>query len=104
MLATLTNCSLTIRGRKKTFEPFLITLEDAGEEFPAFEHPGTEFIYMLEGKVEYRVGTEVFTLSSGDSLTFRGEIPHRPEAKLETPIKFLAIIHYDAVTTEQADD
>jgi transcriptional regulator with XRE-family HTH domain len=92
------------QGPQKIFEPFLITLEDTGEEFPAFEHPGTEFIYMLEGKVEYRVGSEVFTLSSGDSLTFRGEIPHRPEAKLEMPIKFLAIIHYDTVTSEHVDD
>jgi hypothetical protein len=35
-------------------------------------------------------------LTSGDSLTFQGEIPHRPEALIETPIKFLAIIHYDS--------
>lgn len=84
------------QGPHKTFEPFLITLEDSREEFPAFEHPGTEFIYMLEGKLEYRVGKETFVLSSGDSLTFQGDIPHRPENFIETPIKFLAIIHYDA--------
>ena len=83
------------QGPQKTFEPFLITLEDPGEEFTAFEHPGTEFIHMLEGKLEYRVGQETFVLETGDSLTFRGEIPHRPEAMHSTPIRFLAIIHYD---------
>jgi len=83
------------QGPHKTFEPFLITLEDPGEEFTAFEHPGTEFIHMLEGKLEYRVGQETFVLEAGDSLTFRGEIPHRPEAMHSTPIRFLAIIHYD---------
>jgi len=88
------------QGPHKTFEPFLISLEDSGEEFPAFEHPGTEFIYILEGKLEYRVGNETFVLESGDSLTFQGEIPHRPENLLSMPIRFLAIIHYSAPTNE----
>lgn len=82
-------------GPQKTFEPFLISLDDASEEFPSFEHPGTEFIHMLEGKLEYRVGEETFVLTQGDSLTFRGEIPHGPENLMQTPIRFLAIIHYD---------
>lgn len=92
------------QGPHKTFEPFLITLEDSGEEFPAFEHPGTEFLYMLEGVLEYRVGEETFVLNSGDSLTFQGEVPHRPEASIKTPIKFLAIIHYDAPNQEHPEE
>jgi transcriptional regulator with XRE-family HTH domain len=92
------------QGPHKTFEPFLISLEDSMEQFPAFEHPGTEFIHMLEGVLEYRVGDETFVLNSGDSLTFRGEIPHRPENLIKTPIKFLAIIHYDSPISEQAEE
>jgi len=88
------------QGPQKTFEPFLITLEDPGEEFPAFEHPGTEFIHMLEGKVEYRVGNETFVLEPGDSLTFRGEVPHRPENLISMPIRFLAIIHYGVINSD----
>jgi transcriptional regulator with XRE-family HTH domain len=92
------------QGPHKTFEPFLITLEDSGEEFPAFEHPGTEFLHMLEGVLEYRVGEETFVLNSGDSLTFQGEIPHRPEKLIKTPIKFLAIIHYDDPRQENFEE
>ena len=88
------------QGPQKTFEPFLITIEDKQEEFPPFEHPGTEFIHMLAGKLEYRVGKDTFVLNVGDSLTFQGEIPHRPETLIETPIKFLSIIHYDAPEKE----
>lgn len=83
------------QGPHKTFEPFLITLQDAGEQFAPFEHPGTEFIHMLEGTLEYRVGNETYVLEPGDSLTFRGEIPHRPEKMHANPVKFLSIIHYD---------
>jgi transcriptional regulator with XRE-family HTH domain len=83
------------QGPQKIFEPFLVSLEEQNEEFPPFEHPGTEFIYMLEGILEYRVGGETFVLEPGDSLTFRGELPHRPEKLVKMPIRFLAIIHYE---------
>jgi transcriptional regulator with XRE-family HTH domain len=83
------------QGPTKLFEPFLISMDDASEVFPTFEHPGVEFIYMLEGKIEYRHGTERYVLEPGDALTFRGDVPHGPERLIELPIRFLAIIHYD---------
>ena len=82
------------KGPRKTFEPFLITMDDASEVFPSFEHPGTEFIYMLKGKIEYRHGRQTYMLEPGDSLTFRGDVPHGPEKLLELPIHFLSIIIY----------
>ena len=82
------------QGPQKTFEPFLITMDDASEVFPTFEHPGTEFIYMLEGRIEYRHGQHTYVLGPGDSLTFRGSVPHGPEKLIELPIKFLAVIMY----------
>ncbi|KAM3102184.1 helix-turn-helix domain-containing protein [Phormidesmis sp. 146-12] len=82
------------QGPTKLFEPFLITMDDASEVFPTFEHPGTEFIHMLEGKIEYRHGQSTYILEPGDSLTFQGDIPHGPERLIELPIRFLAIIYY----------
>lgn len=82
------------RGPKRTFEPFYITMDDVSEVFPSFEHPGTEFIYMLRGKIEYRHGQQTYVLEPGDALTFRGEIPHGPERLIELPIHFLSIIIY----------
>jgi len=84
------------RGPRKSFEPFLITMDDASEVFPSFEHPGTEFIYMLTGKIEYRHGRNTYLLEPGDALTFRGEVPHGPERLIELPIHFLSIIVYGA--------
>ncbi|CAA9401515.1 Transcriptional regulator, MerR family [uncultured Leptolyngbya sp.] len=85
------------QGPTKRFEPFLITMDDASEVFPTFEHPGTEFIYMLEGAIEYRHGQSTYLLEPGDSLTFRGDIPHGPEKLVVLPIRFLAIIYYSAL-------
>ncbi len=82
------------RGPRKVFEPFLVTLTDKSELFPEFEHAGTEFIHVLEGSLRYRHGTETFLLKPGDTLTFRGEVPHGPEKLLKTPIRMLSIIIY----------
>lgn len=82
------------QGPRKTFEPFLISMDDASEVFPTFEHPGTEFIYMLHGRIEYRHGQHTYVLEQGDALSFRGDIPHGPERLIELPIHFLSIIVY----------
>lgn len=82
------------QGPRKAFEPFLITMDDASEVFPTFEHPGTEFIHMLEGEIEYRHGRHTYLLAPGDSLTFRGDVPHGPERLLRLPIRFLSVIVY----------
>jgi transcriptional regulator with XRE-family HTH domain len=88
------------RGPRRAFEPFLVTLNDKSEVFPGFEHPGTEFIYLLEGSLTYRHGDETHLLKAGDALTFVGSVPHGPEKLLKTPIRMLSIIIYAEPTTE----
>jgi transcriptional regulator with XRE-family HTH domain len=85
------------QGPVKHFEPFLITMDDDSERYPTFNHPGTEFIYMLEGKLEYRCGQQSYQLDPGDSLSFPGTVPHGPERLIRCPIKFLSIIMYPQV-------
>lgn len=82
------------QGPVKLFEPFLISMDDKSEVFPVFEHPGTEFIHMLQGKLEYRHGNRTYLLEPGDSLTFAGQVPHGPERLIKLPIRFLSITLY----------
>jgi mannose-6-phosphate isomerase-like protein (cupin superfamily) len=82
------------QGPTKVFEPFLITIDHESETFPIFEHPGTEFIYMLEGEIEYRHGQNTYVLTPGDALTFRADIPHGPEKLTQCPIRFLSVLMY----------
>jgi transcriptional regulator with XRE-family HTH domain len=88
------------RGPRRAFEPFLVTLNDKSEVFPGFEHPGTEFIYLLEGSLTYRHGDETHLLKAGDALTFSGEVPHGPEKLIKTPIRMLSVIIYADVPAE----
>ena len=59
-------------------EPFLVTLEvnaDSGKT--PIVHTGLEFVFCLEGQIDYDVEGEKFTLEPGDSLLFEAHLPHR---------------------------
>jgi transcriptional regulator with XRE-family HTH domain len=77
-------------------EPYLITLTAASDVFPTFQHDGMEFLYMLEGAVDYRHGDRIFPLRPGDSLFFDADAPHGPEVLVDLPARFLSIIAYPA--------
>lgn len=80
-----------LRGQHKRLEPLLCTLTEASEVFPLFQHPGTEFIYMLDGVMRYVHGEARYEMHAGDSLIFDGEGPHGPEELVTLPITFLTV-------------
>ncbi|MCB5160751.1 helix-turn-helix domain-containing protein [Marinomonas algarum] len=84
------------KGKKQTYEPFLITMDDASEVFPTFSHRGQEFIHLLEGRLLYRHGNHIYQMEAGDSLSFDAEISHGPEVLEEVPIKLLSFIVHDS--------
>ncbi|QZO02365.1 XRE family transcriptional regulator [Chenggangzhangella methanolivorans] len=82
------------KGPRKIFEPFFIEMDKLSEVYPRFQHPGTEFIYMLSGRMEYRFGDKTFLVEPGDAFTFSGSVIHGPETLLDEHIRFLAVIIY----------
>jgi DNA-binding XRE family transcriptional regulator/mannose-6-phosphate isomerase-like protein (cupin superfamily) len=83
-----------LRGVNKRLEPVLVTLTNASEVFPLFQHPGTELLYMLEGEMVYGHGESEYRMRPGDSLLLDGEGTHGPSELTELPIRFLAITAY----------
>ena len=79
-------------GHRAAVEPYLITLTEKSEVFPLFQHSGTEFIYLLEGRVLYRHGSRTYEMGAGDSLYFDSDVPHGPEELIELPIRMLSLI------------
>lgn len=79
-------------GKEVAVAPYMIELTDTSEVFPLFQHPGVEFIHMLEGEVVYRHGGRQYHLSPGDSLFFEGSTAHGPAKLLKLPIRFLSIM------------
>ena len=70
--------SLGIGLRNQQLEPFMVTVEpgsgeDCGE---TIIHPGQEFVYCLEGAIQYQVHSQTYHLEPGDSLLFEATQPH----------------------------
>ena len=88
----------SLRGEHKRLECLLVTLTEQSETYPLFQHPGTEFIYVLEGTMDYRHSRTVYRLGAGDSLQLDGEGMHGPTALHDLPIRFLSVIAFPEAT------
>jgi transcriptional regulator with XRE-family HTH domain len=69
--------SLGYPKAEKHMEPFHVTFEvKKKEDLIFFNHPGEEFIYILDGQLEFNYENETYSLGPGDSLYFDSSIPH----------------------------
>jgi transcriptional regulator with XRE-family HTH domain len=56
----------------------LVTLQPHAEGGPdPIIHTGQEFVFCVEGELEYRIEERQYRMSSGDSLIFEAHLPHR---------------------------
>ena len=81
----------TMRGQHRRMTPQLVVLDEQSEVFPLFQHPGTEFLYMLSGTMVYGHGRVVYEMEPGDALQFDGEATHGPVELVKLPITFLSV-------------
>lgn len=77
-------------------EPFTMEISPASGNLDSpVSHSGDEFIFCLEGKVEYNVGDESFILEPGDRLLFKASQPHCWHNHGTTPAKVILILQTD---------
>ncbi len=61
----------------KHMEPFQVQFEvKKKEDLLFFTHKGEEFVFVLEGQLEFNYENETFLLEAGDSLYFDSSLPH----------------------------
>lgn len=83
-----------LRGEHKRLECLMVTLSEDSEVYPLFQHPGTEFLHVLEGVMDYGHGRSTYRMGPGDSLTLDGEGAHGPVKLVELPVRFLSVIAF----------
>jgi quercetin dioxygenase-like cupin family protein len=58
-------------------EPFLVEFETGEwDDSLLYKHDGEEFIYLLEGKLEFHYGLETMILNAGDSIYYDSSEAH----------------------------
>ncbi len=80
--------------RHKPIEPFLVEFElRAWSDDYYYRHEGVEFIYVLEGEVEFHFGPETLVLSSGDSIYYDSNEPHGFIARGKQKARAVAVLY-----------
>lgn len=82
---------LVPRRGARQMQPVMISIYGRHTKFELRRHPGEQFIYMMEGELDYVCGNEDFTLHPGDCLYFNARIPHGPKAKRNQKARYLAV-------------
>ena len=63
--------------RQKKVEPFLVEFEQrAWDNSLTYSHEGVEFLYLLDGELEFHYADEVMRLYPGDSIYYESSEPH----------------------------
>ena len=74
-------------------EPLIVTLAaNADSGRTPIVHTGREFVYCLEGRIAYGVGTETYLLEPGDSLLFEAYQPHHWKNLDNNPSRTLLVL------------
>jgi transcriptional regulator with XRE-family HTH domain len=79
--------------RDQAMEPLLVTLQPgAGSGDEPIVHVGHEFVFCLEGGIEYEIKDDRYLLDAGDSLIFEAHLPHRWRNVSDEPSAILLIL------------
>lgn len=78
----------------KKAETFLVAIDPKPEKEAVhyYAHPGQEFDYVLNGKLEVMLDGHELVLNEGDSLYFDSGIKHAMRAAGKKPVQFLAVV------------
>lgn len=75
-------------------EPFLLRVgAGAGNLNQPVNHRGEEFVYCLDGEIDYCVGERIYRLEAGCSLLFAAGIPHCFHNATRSPALLILIFH-----------
>jgi transcriptional regulator with XRE-family HTH domain len=75
-------------------EPFWIHFEPRSDnEDTYFQHAGEEFLYVQEGRLEFKGGDQSMVIEKGDSLYFESSMPHGVRNLGSSPASALAVIY-----------
>lgn len=76
----------------KNMEPFII--HSPWEITKKYSHEGEEFMYVMEGKLEFLYGEETYILEKGDNVYFDSCVPHSGKSLGDKKAIVLVVIYF----------
>ncbi|MGE5404036.1 MAG: helix-turn-helix domain-containing protein [Candidatus Saccharibacteria bacterium] len=79
--------------QKQKMEPLIISIDNPSTyKVKHYNHPGQEFILVLEGTMKYYYDGQEFTLSEGDAVYFDASSVHGPLPIRGKKVKYLSVM------------
>jgi len=75
----------------KNMIPYII--EVAPHEEQVFSHEGEEFLYVLEGKMEFSYDDQTYIMKQDDSVYFESAVPHSGRGIAKGKTRLLAVMY-----------
>jgi transcriptional regulator with XRE-family HTH domain len=87
--------SLAPEKGDRMMEPFIVTMHPADVQEMS-SHDGQEFIYVLEGCMEVRIGEVTEVLEPGDAIYYDSTQPHLVKCHGQESTRIVAVLHTEA--------
>lgn len=86
--------TLTSGAENDHLRAFMVTIEPHHDHKPvAYKHEGEEFIFVMEGELEFTLGSRAHTLKRGESIHFHSNIPHKLKSLSAEITRCLVILY-----------
>ncbi|MCG6881483.1 MAG: FAD-binding protein, partial [Deltaproteobacteria bacterium] len=86
--------TLTPGAEESHLRAFMVTIESHHAHKPVeYRHEGEEFIYVMEGDLEFVLGGKVHVLKKGESIHFNSDIPHKLKSLSNEPTRCLVMLY-----------
>ena len=86
--------TLTSGAEHDHLRAFMVTIEPHHDHKPvAYKHDGEEFIFVMEGELEFTLGSKVHLLKKGESIHFHSNTPHKLKSLSAEVTRCLVILY-----------
>ncbi|BBO87847.1 FAD-binding protein [Desulfosarcina ovata] len=86
--------TLTSGAEHDHLRAFMVTIEPHHDHKPvAYKHDGEEFIFVMDGKLQFTLGNKIHTLTQGESIHFHSTIPHKLKSLSAEVTRCLVILY-----------
>lgn len=86
--------TLTSGAEHDHLRAFMVTIEPHHDHKPvAYKHEGEEFIFVMEGELQFTLGSQVQTLKMGESVHFHSNTPHKLKSLSAQVTRCLVILY-----------
>lgn len=86
--------SLDFPALERVMNAYYVEFEK-GRTSRIHQHPGEEFIYVMDGRLVVTVGDAAHTLDAGDAMYFESAVPHAYEAEGRTTARAIVVTSPD---------